>query len=72
MLVEEHRRACKDIDACFVLAGLSADRQTINAELENYLRQMPQAYGFAAMHPLYDDFSSKRLKPLKKKTAWLA
>jgi predicted TIM-barrel fold metal-dependent hydrolase len=66
MLVEEHRRACKDIDACFVLAGLSADRQTINAELENYLRQMPKAYGFAAMHPLYDDFSSKRLKAFKK------
>lgn len=66
MLAEEHRRACKDIDACFVLAGLSSDRAAVNADLENYLRQMPKAYGFAAINPLHDPISAKQLKALKK------
>lgn len=64
--VEEHRRACKDVDACFVLAGLSGDREEANAELTAYVGQTSKAYGFAAVNPLYDDISTKRLKSLRK------
>ena len=65
-LVEDHRRASKGVDACFVLAGLSEDRQDSNSQLDAYLRQTSKAYGFAAVNPLYDDISAKRLKALCK------
>ena len=65
-LVEEHRRACRGVDACFVLAGLGDDREGNNAALETYLRQTPSVYGFASFNPLIDDISAKRLKALKK------
>ncbi len=63
---EDHQRACRGVDACFVLAGLSDDREGVNGQLETYLRQSPKAYGFAALNPLHDDISAKRLKTLKK------
>lgn len=65
-LTEQHRRACQGMDACFVLAGLDNDRPGANDELARYIRQTPNAYGFAAVNPLHDDISAKALKTLKK------
>lgn len=65
-LAEEHRRACAGVDACFVLAGLSEDRAGINADLAEYLRAMPKAYGFTTINPVTDDISPKRLKAICK------
>lgn len=63
---EDHRRACAGVDACFVLAGVGADREAANGELTTYVRQTPKAYGFAAVNPAVDDISAKRLKALTK------
>ncbi|NLK41849.1 MAG: amidohydrolase family protein [Planctomycetes bacterium] len=64
-LTEEHQRLCKNVDACFVLAGAGPQRNEWNADLETYLRQTPKAYGFAAVNPLDNDITTKRLKSLK-------
>ena len=65
VLTDEHRRLCSQVDACFVLAGLDGGRDQINTELAAYLRQTSKAYGFAAVNPLHDDISAKRIKALK-------
>jgi predicted TIM-barrel fold metal-dependent hydrolase len=65
-LTEDHRQACKKLDACFVLAGLGEDRKVLNATLAGYLRDNPKAYGFATVNPLHEEALAKQLKALKK------
>ena len=65
-LAEEHRQACKKVDACLVLAGLGEDREGINAALASYVRQNSKAYGFSVVNPLQDAVSVKQLKALQK------
>jgi hypothetical protein len=58
----EHRNTCRDIDACFVLAGCQADRHIANEDLADYTRQNNKAIGFAAINPKEDAVDSKSLK----------
>jgi len=59
---QEHRTACKDIDACLVLAGCCDDRQQANDTLAQYIRQNPKAVGFGTLDPVNDGVSAKYLR----------
>ena len=63
-LLDEHAAACKKVDACFVLAGMSGDRAAANQELAEYVRGNPKAYGFAAINPAEDPVTAKAVKAL--------
>lgn len=58
----EHKQTCRDMDACFVLAGCQADRHVANEDLADYIRQNPKAIGFAAVNPVEDDVDVKSLR----------
>jgi len=48
---EQHRRACRDVDGCFVLAGNGTDRQQANQQLSEYVADNSKAIGFAVIDP---------------------
>ena len=59
---QQHRRACQDVDGCFVLAGNGADRQQANQQLSDYVSDNPKAYGFAVLDPVADSINRKEVK----------
>ncbi len=59
---QDHRVACKDLDACLVLSGCQRDRSESNAALADYVRQNSKAVGFAAFNPVEDVVTAKILK----------
>ncbi|MHC4551439.1 MAG: amidohydrolase family protein [Planctomycetota bacterium] len=63
-LAEEHAAASEKVDACFVLAGLGADRETLNQKLAEYVRTNDKAYGFAAINPADDPVRLKAVKAM--------
>ena len=58
----EHKNTCRDVDACFVLAGCQADRHIANEDLADYIRRNSKAIGFAAMNPAQDAVDVKSVK----------
>ncbi len=59
---QDHRNACRDLDACLVLSGCQGDRRESNAALIDYVRQNGKAVGFAAINPAEDPVTMKYLK----------
>ncbi|MGH2270507.1 amidohydrolase family protein [Anaerohalosphaeraceae bacterium U12dextr] len=59
---QEHRSACKDLDACIVLAGCQGDRRSANEALSDYVRQNSKAVGFATINPTEDPVTVRQLK----------
>lgn len=64
LLTDEHAALCERLDACFVMAGIEADRQAANQELADYCSKNPKAYGFAVMNPAEDPVTQKAVKSL--------
>ena len=62
---QEHVEMCEKLDGCFVMAGLNADRQTVNRDLADYVAGNTKAYGFANIQPVEDNI---RLKAVKNAT----
>jgi len=58
----EHKNTCRDVDACFVLAGCQADRHIANEDLADCIRRNSKAIGFAAMNPAQDAVDVKSVK----------
>ena len=61
---KEHAEMCEKLDACFVMAGFSADRQSDNTELADYVAANPKAYGFASINPVEDTVRQKGVRNL--------
>ena len=53
---------CDKLDGCFVMAGLNADRQTVNLDLADYVADNSKAYGFANINPAEDNVQLKSVK----------
>ncbi len=51
---DDHVEMCEKLDGCFVMAGLSADRDTVNTELADYVASNPKTHGFANLNPVED------------------
>lgn len=58
----EHTEMCQRLDGCFVMAGLSGDRETLNLELADYIKSNPNAFGLANLNPVEDPVSLKAVK----------
>jgi len=58
----EYKNTCRDVDACFVLAGCQADRHIANEDLADCIRRNSKAIGFAAMNPAQDAVDVKSVK----------
>jgi len=61
----DHAAMCERLDGCFVMAGLSGDRDAANGTLADYVASNPKAFGFANFNPVED---AVRLKPVKNLT----
>ncbi|HPC64088.1 MAG TPA: amidohydrolase family protein [Anaerohalosphaeraceae bacterium] len=61
-LAQEHLEICQRLDGCFVMAGLSDDRQSVNQDLVDYVSGSSKAYGFATYNPVQDDVSLKGVR----------
>jgi hypothetical protein len=61
---QEHVEMCDTLDGCFVMAGLSADRQAVNQDLADYVAGNTKAYGFANIQPVDDGVRLKAVKNL--------
>jgi predicted TIM-barrel fold metal-dependent hydrolase len=59
-----HTELCERVDGCFVMAGLSDDREAANKELADYVASNPKAYGFAYLNPVEDAIRQKAVKNL--------
>ena len=60
----DHAEMCEKLDGCFVMAGLSADRDATNKELADYVASNPKARGFANLNPVGDAVDQKPVKTL--------
>ncbi|MHC4783862.1 MAG: amidohydrolase family protein, partial [Planctomycetota bacterium] len=60
----DHAEMCEKLDGCFVMAGLSGNRQAVNTELADYVAANPKAYGFANINPVEDAVGAKSVKKL--------
>jgi predicted TIM-barrel fold metal-dependent hydrolase len=49
-----HAEMCEKLDGCFVMAGLSDDRESVNTDLADYAASNPKVYGFANINPVED------------------
>ncbi|MHC5083720.1 MAG: amidohydrolase family protein [Planctomycetota bacterium] len=63
-IIEEHRDACGDMDACFVLAAADADRAAMNQQVIEYVSGNAKAFGFAVINPATDAVTVKAIKQL--------
>ena len=59
-----HADMCERLDGCFVMAGLSKDRDAVNQGLADYVAANPKAYGFANLNPVEDAVGTKGVKNL--------
>ena len=59
---QDHLDMCEKLDGCFVMAGLNADRQTVNQDLADYVAGNNKAYGFANINPVEDAVRPKTVK----------
>jgi predicted TIM-barrel fold metal-dependent hydrolase len=59
---QQHQKACRDVDACFVLAGCGTDRTQANQQLSEYVSENPKAVGFAVIDPVADSLTRKDLR----------
>lgn len=63
-MTQEHAELCKKLDGCFVMAGLNADRESVNQEVSDYIAGNAKAFGFANINPVEDDVRLKSVKNL--------
>lgn len=61
---QQHKRACRDVDGCFVLGGYGLDRPQANQQLSQYISENPKAVGFAVIDPIADPLARKDLKAM--------
>ena len=50
----DHAEMCETLDACFVMAALSDDRNAANEDLAGYVASNSKAVGFANFNPVED------------------
>ncbi|MHC5156871.1 MAG: amidohydrolase family protein [Planctomycetota bacterium] len=60
----DHAEMCEKLDGCFVMAGLSNDREAVNQDLADYVTGNKKAYGFANINPAEDAVRLKSVKNL--------
>lgn len=55
---------CERLDGCFVMAGLSSDRDAVNGDLADYVSTNSKARGFVTFNPLVDDVTVKAVRKM--------
>lgn len=62
----EHLDACEKIDACIVLTRNRPESAGANKEVSHYVKEHSKMVGFAAINPIEDKISVKKIKSLTR------